>query len=65
MALITVYAFEIYDPSQDDFVPAKGMVTEAKANKQGWRIIKSISKEVESSLLNENGRYHEDRQPTI
>jgi hypothetical protein len=63
MSLVSVYAIEVYDNCQDDFVPARGMATVESAKKEGWRIIQTLSIQVDSSLLNERGRYHPPQSP--
>lgn len=64
MSLVTVYAIEVYDPVQDAFVVGRGMATIEAAKKNGWRIVKSISEKINSSLINERGRYHSPQSKT-
>ena len=58
MSQVTVYAIEVYDPVQDSFVLARGMATLEAANRHNWRSVKSISEQIDSSLINERDRYH-------
>ena len=61
MSLVTVYAYAFYSPEQDAFVPANvdvfATMEVIKADSH-LRIIASESLEVDSSQLNERGRYH-------
>jgi hypothetical protein len=56
---VTVLAFELYDPVQDSYVPARGLATVETIAKEGGKLIQSVSKRVQASELNERGRYHE------
>ncbi len=58
MSLVTVYAIEVYDPVHDAFIVGSGMATIDAAKEHGWRIIQSISEQVDSTLINERDRYH-------
>ena len=64
MAYITVYAFEVYSAIEDAYIPANVNIFASleviNANPE-LRVIQSESLEVDSSLINERGRYH--RQP--
>ena len=61
MSLIIVYAYSVYSPEQDAFVPANvdvfATMDVIKADSH-LRIIESESLEVDSLQLNERGRYH-------
>ena len=59
MEHLTVFAFELYDPIQDSYVIAKGLATVATIEKEGGKPIKSVSRCVPVSEINERGRYHE------
>ena len=59
MPAVTVYAYEVYMPEQDGFVPANVFATlEAINESKLLRPIMSISHEVDVAELNERGRYH-------
>ena len=61
MSKITVYSFRTYDVQQDALLLARGKATREKIGKLGGFIIESSAEDIESSLLNETERYHQEQ----
>ena len=60
MAMITVYAFTIYNPKNDNHEMARGMATkETIAKIKGATVIETKSKNINDSELSQSERYHE------
>jgi hypothetical protein len=60
MSLVTVYAYEVYIPGEDAFVPANVdlfATLETIKNDPGLRVMAHESLQVDSSQINERGRY--------
>jgi hypothetical protein len=62
MSMVTVYSFLLYDPQQDVFVRARGKCIREKIELIGGHIIEDTAQNVDETLLNENGRYHEEKK---
>ena len=59
MSLVTVYAYKVYSAEQDGFEPANVFATlETIKENELLRPIMSVSLQVDSSQINERGRYH-------
>ena len=56
---ISVYNFSLPDPVQDAFVDAKGKCTLEKIKSMHGKPYLETLEIIDSSLLNETGRYHE------
>lgn len=62
MAVVTVYAFTIYNPKNDSYERARGMAPEQVITQiEGASIIRTESKQVDDSELTETHRYHDNK----
>ena len=60
MSIVTVYSSEYYDEEQGVFFKVKGKCTKEKIESMKWRIVENTAQNVDETLLNEHGRYHEE-----
>ena len=58
MSLVIVYAYEFYNAEQGAYERADPLATLEVIEGKGWRPIKTVSLEVDSSQLSDGGRYH-------
>ena len=59
MATITVHSFEVPDIIEGCLVKAKGKATQEKIKSLYGEIIPYTAQDIDESLLNKTGRYHE------
>lgn len=58
MSLVTVYAYEFFNAEQGIYQRADPLATLEIIEAKGWRPIRTVSLEVDSSQLSDGGRFH-------